>query len=74
MNNKARARWTHIQTLVELLLLLIDYAEAEVDLVGLLKVGLHAHDLRKGLFGVLKRAISIIQDSNAIPELWFLEE
>lgn len=36
---------TYVQTLVELLLLLIYYAEAEVDLVCLLEVGLHSHDL-----------------------------
>lgn len=36
---------THIQTLIELLLLLVNYAQAEVDLVCLLEVGLHAHDL-----------------------------
>lgn len=45
---------TYIQTLVELLLLLVYYAEAEVDLVCLLKIGLHAHDLRESLFGVLQ--------------------
>jgi hypothetical protein len=36
---------TYVQTLVEFLLLLVNYAKTEVDLVGLLKVRLHAHDL-----------------------------
>ena len=44
---------THIQTGIVLLLLLVDYAKAEVDLVGLLKVWRHSHNLREGLFGVL---------------------
>lgn len=36
---------TYVQTLVELLLLFVDYAKTEVDLVGLLEVWLHTHDL-----------------------------
>jgi hypothetical protein len=63
---------TYIQTLTELLLLLVNYAEAEVDLVGLFEIWLHAHDLRKGLFGMLKRSIAIVKDSYPIPELRFL--
>ena len=66
-------RATYVQALVELLLLLVYYAEAEVYFVGLLEVGLHAHNLGKGLFGVFKRAIAVVQDANAIPELWFLQ-
>jgi hypothetical protein len=34
-----------VQTLVELLLLLVDYAKAEVNLVCLFECGFHAHDL-----------------------------
>jgi len=63
---------TYIQTLVELLLLLVYYAEAKVDLVCLLEVGLHAHDLRESLFGMLQRAITIVQDANAVPQLRLL--
>jgi len=63
---------TYVQTLVEFLLLLVDYAEAEINLVGLLKSWLHAHDLRKRLFGMLEGAIAIVKDTNAIPELRFL--
>lgn len=40
----------YLETLTELLLLLIDYAETEVDLVGLLKIWLHSHHLREGFF------------------------
>lgn len=43
----------YLKTGGEFLLLLVDYTKAEVDLVGFLEVRLHAHDLRKGLFGVL---------------------
>lgn len=45
---------TDLETLLELLLLFVDYAETEVDLIGFLKVWLHTHDLRKCFFGMLK--------------------
>jgi hypothetical protein len=61
-----------VQTLVELLLLLVYYAQAEVDLVCLLEVGLHAHDLGKGLLRVLKGAVAVVQDTNAVPKFGFL--
>lgn len=63
---------TYLQALLELLLLLVYYAEAEVDLVGFLEARVHAHDLREGFFGVLERAIAIVQDADTIPELGFL--
>jgi hypothetical protein len=63
---------TYVQTLIKLLLLLVDYAKAEVNLVGLLKSGLHTHDLREGLFGMLQRAIAIIKYTNAVPKLGLL--
>ena len=43
----------YLETLTELLLLLINYAETEVDLVGLLKIWLHSHHLREGFFCML---------------------
>jgi len=58
---------TYIQTLFVFLLLFVDNAEAEVYLIRLLKVGLHVHDLRKCFFGVLKGAVAIIENTNAIP-------
>lgn len=45
---------TDLETLLEFLLLFVDYAETEVDLIGFLKVWLHTHDLRKCFFGMLK--------------------
>ena len=50
----------YLQTLLKLLLLFVDYAQSEVNLVGLFKVWLHSHDLRKGFLGVLKRAVPVI--------------
>ena len=50
-------RETHVaylQALLEFLLLFVDYAESEVDLVCLFKIWLHAHDLRESLFGVFQ--------------------
>ena len=63
---------TYVQTLVELLLLLVYYTQAEIDLVCLLEVGLHAHDLGEGLLRVLKGAVAVVQDTNAVPKLRFL--
>lgn len=63
---------TYVEALVELLLLLVNYAEAEVDFIGLLEVGLHAHHLRKCFLGVLEGSITIIEYSDAIPQFGFL--
>jgi hypothetical protein len=60
--------------LVELLLLLVYYAQAEINFIRLLKGGLHSHDLRKRLLGMLEGAIAIIENTNTIPEFGFLFE
>ena len=44
----------YLQALRVLLLLLVDYPKTEVNLIGLVKVWLHEHHLRKGFFGVLE--------------------
>jgi hypothetical protein len=59
--------------LLVFLLLLVNYTEPEVDFVGLFEVRLHAHDLREGLFGMLKRSIAIVENANAIPKFRFLD-
>lgn len=59
--------------MLKLLLLLIDYSESEVDLIGLFEIWLHPHDLGECFLGVLKRAISIVQDANAVPQLGLLD-
>lgn len=64
---------THVQAFVVLGLLLVYYAEAEVDFVGLVETRRHAHDLRERLFRMLKRAITIVQNANTVPKLGFLE-
>lgn len=61
------------QALVELLLLLVYYSETEVDFIGLFKVGRHAHDLRESLFGMVERSITIIQDTNSVPQFGLLQ-
>lgn len=63
---------TYVQTLVELLLLLVYYTQTEIDLIRFFEVGLHAHNLGEGLFGMLKRAVAVVENANAIPELRFL--
>lgn len=44
---------TYVETLAELLLLLVYYTKPEVDFIGLLKIGLHAHHLRECFLGML---------------------
>jgi hypothetical protein len=68
----AGKRKTNLQTLLELLLLLIYYSKAEVDLVGFLEARVHTHNLGEGFFGVLERAVAIVEDTDTIPELGFL--
>ena len=65
-------RATYLQTLLELLLLLVYYTKAEVYLIGFLEAWVHAHDLGEGFLGVFERAIAIVEDTDTIPELGFL--
>ena len=63
----------YLQALRVLLLLLVDYPKTEVNFIGLVKVWLHEHHLRKGFFGVLERAVSVVEDTDPIPEFRFLQ-
>ena len=54
------------------MLLFVDDAKAEIDLVGFLEIRLHSHDLGKGFFGVLQGAITIVEYTDTVPELRFL--
>ena len=65
--------WLYLQARAVLLLLLVYYPEAEVDLVRLLEVRLHLHDLRESLLRVVVGSESIVEDANAVPKFWFLE-
>lgn len=58
----------YLETLWIFLLLLVNYAEAEINFIGLFKIGLDLHDLGKGLFGIVIAPITVIENSNAIPE------
>lgn len=51
---RSRKASTYLQALRVLLLLLVDYPKTKVNFVGLVKVWLHEHHLRKGFFGVLE--------------------
>ena len=65
---------TYLETLVVLVLLLVYDTQTEVDLVGLFELGGHTHDLRKGLLGMIQRAVAIVQNTNTVPQLGFLQE
>lgn len=65
---------THLKTLLEFLLLLVDYSKAKVDFVGLFKVGFHAHNLRKGFFCMFKRTVAVVENTYAVPQLGFLTD
>lgn len=70
--NLASGCSAYLETLLVLLLLLVNYTKPEVDFVGLFEVRLHAHDLRKRFLGMLKRPVAVIEDANSIPKFWFL--
>lgn len=63
---------TYIETLRKLLLLLVNYSEAEINLVGLFEFRCHTHDLGERLLRMIKRAIAIVQNTNAVPQLRLL--
>jgi hypothetical protein len=69
----AKATETYFETLIILLLLLVDDTQAKVDLVGLFEVRLHLHDLRESFLGVIKRSVAVVQYTDAIPQLWLLQ-
>lgn len=58
---------SYLKTLVILLLLFVDYAKTEVDLVGLLEIRLHLHDLGEGLFGMVQRPVSVVENTDTVP-------
>jgi hypothetical protein len=52
--------------------LLVNDAEPEIDFIGLFKVLIHPKNAREGLFGVLERAIAIVENADAVPKLCIL--
>lgn len=59
-------------------LLFVNYAEAEEDFVCLVKVFVHSKDGGESFLGMIERAVTIIEDTDAVPEfgilLWVREE
>ena len=51
---------TYLKTLLILRLLLVYYTKPEVNLIGLLKVGLHLHDLGESLLSMIQRPIPVV--------------
>jgi hypothetical protein len=54
------------------LLLLVNYTQTEVDLIGLFEIWLHSHHLGEGFFGMFQRPVAIVKDADAIPQFRFL--
>lgn len=63
---------TYLQTLLVLRLLLVYYSQTEIDLICLVKLWRHAHDLGKCLFCMIEGSIAVIEYSDAIPQFGFL--
>lgn len=59
---------TYVKTLAELGLLLVDYAEAEINLVRFFEIRLNLHDLRKGFLGVVVTTVPIVEYTDPIPQ------
>lgn len=70
---RARTRWSYLQTLAELLVLLVYYAKPEVDLVRLFEFRVHPHDLGKRLLGVVEGPEPVVEDPNPIPKHGLLQ-
>lgn len=49
-------------------LVLVDDAETEIDLVGLVEVGVQVQHTHEGLFSVLQGAVAVVQDPDAVPQ------
>lgn len=65
---------SHLKTLCIFGLLLVNYTKTEVDLIGLVEVRRHAHHLRESFFCMVQRAISIVEDADAIPQFRLLHK
>jgi len=63
----------YLKTLLIFGLLFVYYSQTEVDLIRLVEFWCHAHDLRERFFGMIQRAITIIQYANTVPQLGFLQ-
>lgn len=73
ISNKGFVIDSYIQTVAELLLLLVYYAQAEVDFVGLFKVRGHTHNLGESLLGMVERTVAVVEYTDSIPEFRLLQ-
>lgn len=62
----------YLQTLLVLLLLLVNYSKSEVYLVCLFEVRFHSHHLRECFFGMLEGAIAVVENADSVPKFWLL--
>lgn len=69
---KSVAIYAYLQALLKLLLLFIDNAKSEVDLVRLFKVRLHSHNLRECFLSMIERSVTVVQNPNSVPKLRLL--
>lgn len=58
----------YVKTLVVLRLLLVYYTEPEINFIGLLEIGLNVHNLGEGLLGIVVATISVVENTDAVPE------
>lgn len=61
-----------LQALGELLLLLVYNSQSEIDLICFLESRLHSHNLGECLLCMLQATVSIVEDTDAIPQFGFL--
>lgn len=58
----------YLETRAILLLLFVYYTQSKVNLVRLVECRLHLHDLGEGLFGMLERAVPVVEYADAVPK------
>ena len=49
-----------LKSQLQLSLVLVNDSQTEVDLVGLVEIGVQLQDSDKGFFGILKRAVTVV--------------
>jgi hypothetical protein len=65
-------RFTYSYGFFEFLLLFVNDSESEVNFITFAIVGIDVQDVRKGLLGVVKGSISIVQQSDSVPDVRIL--
>lgn len=70
MNTRVVA--TYLERLRVFVLLLVYYPETEVNFVGLVEIGVHTHHLAERFLCMFETAVPVVEDPDAVPELWLL--